>query len=178
MSTIGMLDRPPGELYRLDYAHGFLARLLVFALRNRIENDPGARIDVCLALLNERGADCYCPIHVSLEVEIADDARIDPAPLRLELCQKLHRPDLGRARHRAPGKAALKDIEAALALSQRPRDLGSQVHNVRVSGDSGDLSDRDRPRPADAAEIVAPEVDQHPVLGQLLLVGAQLRGKL
>ena len=50
------------------------------------------------------------------------------------------------------------------------------MHDVRVRLDRHEAVDVDRAVLADAAEVVAAEVDEHDVLGALLLVGEQLLG--
>ncbi len=47
------------------------------------------------------------------------------------------------------------------------------MEDVRVGLDDHVLVDRDRPVLADAAEVVATEVDEHHVLGALLRIGEQ-----
>ena len=53
-------------------------------------------------------------------------------------------------------------------------DRRDDVHDVRVVLDLHEAVDLDAAVLADAAEVVAPEVDEHHVLGALLLVGQQL----
>ena len=48
------------------------------------------------------------------------------------------------------------------------------MHDVRVGLDDHEALDLDDAVLADAAEVVAAEVDEHHVLGALLLVGEQL----
>ena len=52
------------------------------------------------------------------------------------------------------------------------------MHHVRVALDGHQLVDLDAAVLAHAPEVVAAEVDQHHVLGALLLVGEQLLGHL
>ena len=56
-------------------------------------------------------------------------------------------------------------------------DVGHDVHDVRVALDLHQPRHADRARLGDAADVVAAEVDQHDVLGALLLVGEQARGQ-
>ena len=51
--------------------------------------------------------------------------------------------------------------------------MRDDVHDVGVSFDFELLSDADGARSADASDIVASEVKQHHMLGDLLLVGKQ-----
>ena len=51
------------------------------------------------------------------------------------------------------------------------------MHDVAVALDRHEVDDLDRARPADPAQVVAAQVDQHQVLGPLLGVGEQLGGQ-
>ena len=51
------------------------------------------------------------------------------------------------------------------------------MHDVRVALDVKDLRHLDGAGLGDAADVVAAEVEQHDVLGELLLVVAQLLGE-
>ncbi len=51
------------------------------------------------------------------------------------------------------------------------------MEDVAVALDLHVLADGDRARPRDPPEVVAPEIDQHHVLGALLRVGLQLLGE-
>ena len=79
----------------------------------------------------------------------------DSVPAGSTRAQRVHRADLG---------------------AQRPATDGDDVHDVRVGLDGHERVDLDRAVLADAAEVVAAEVDEHHVLGALLLVGEQVGG--
>ena len=74
----------------------------------------------------------------------------------------------GRAGEGAGGKRRAQHVHRADPLAQRARDLADDVEDVRVGLDHHQLVDLDRAVLADAAEVVAAEVDQHHVLGPLL----------
>ena len=57
----------------------------------------------------------------------------------------------------------------------RPSTLRDDVHDVAVALDAHLLGHLHRADLGDAADIVAPEIEQHQVLGQLLRVRQQLR---
>ena len=72
------------------------------------------------------------------------------------------------------GNAASTTSRAVRSSAQRPGDRRLQVHDVAVAADLHELHHLDRARPADPAQVVAAEVDQHHVLGPLLGIGQQL----
>ena len=59
----------------------------------------------------------------------------------------------------------------------RAGDVARDVHDVAVALDRHHVGERDRPDRGDAADVVAPEVDEHHVLGPLLRIGQELLGK-
>ena len=109
--------------------------------------------------------------------DVSDCARIWAAPLGLELVDDLHRADLRRTRHRAGGERRAKHVEPGHALAQLALDLTHDVQHVRVLLDAHELRDGHRAIPRDATDVVAPEIDEHHVLGALFLVGEKLGGE-
>ena len=71
------------------------------------------------------------------------------------------------------GSVARSTSIAPTPVAQPARDLADDVEDVRVGLDDHVLVDADRAVLADAAEVVAAEVDQHHVLGALLRVVEQ-----
>ena len=72
------------------------------------------------------------------------------------------------------GKAASTTSRAERSVGDLAGHRGLQMHDVAVAADVHELDHLDRARPADPAQVVAAEVDQHHVLGALLGVGQQL----
>ena len=70
------------------------------------------------------------------------------------------------------GKQARRRSKELHAFAQVAGHLGDQVADVREALGLHEPFDGDRPGPADAREVVAPEIDQHHVLG-LVLLGAE-----
>ena len=119
-------------------------------------------------------------MHVStapVVADVADRTRVDAAPPALDLGDELHRAYLRRPRDRAGGERRLEQRERILVGPEPALDLRDEVHDVRVSLDLQLLDDLDGSGVADAAEVVAGEVDEHEVLGALLLVVPQLLGE-
>ena len=105
---------------------------------------------------------------------VADGARVDAAPVALELRDDLHRPHLRRARDRAGREASRAAARTASTPSRSsPDDLRDEVRHVRVALGLHEALDPHRARHADAGEVVAAEVDEHRVLGAVLLRGEQ-----
>ena len=104
-----------------------------------------------------------------LRQEVADRARVDAAPVLLELRDDLHRAHLRRARDGAGREGRAQQLERRDPVAQLPDDLRDEMRHVRVALGLHEALDPHRPRHADAGEVVAPEVDEHRVLGAVLL---------
>ena len=103
-----------------------------------------------------------------------DGAAVGAAPLLLERGDRLHRPHLRRAGQRARREHGADGVERVAVGAQAALDLGHDVHDVRVALDAVEQRHVDAADLGDAADVVAREVDEHRVLGQLLLVGEQV----
>ena len=75
------------------------------------------------------------------------------------------------------GKQAASTSNAVRSARDAADDGRHDVHDVAVALDRHEVDDLDGARRADAAEVVAAEVDEHEVLGALLRVGEQLGGQ-
>jgi hypothetical protein len=74
-----------------------------------------------------------------------------------------------------PGRERrLQHVERAEARPQHPFDVRHDVHHVRVALDDHPVGHFHRSGDGDAADVVARQVDQHHVLGDLLRVLDQL----
>ena len=71
------------------------------------------------------------------------------------------------------GKQADQRVEAVAVLGQAALDDRHQVHHVRVALEGHVLRDAHAAVFRHAADVVAPQVDQHHVLGPLLLARLQ-----
>ena len=138
-----------------------------------IRDHAAARLNVYAIVLDQQRAQRDRSIGVAGVAEIADRAGIDAAPHRFELVDNFHRADFRRARDRALRKGRGKCIEGVASVAQLAGDIRHDVHHVLVALDHHQLGDVDRADFSDAADIVAPEVDQHDVLGALLRIGEE-----
>jgi len=80
-------------------------------------------------------------------------------------------------RQRAGREAGAQSIDGGQLRSETAFDRAHDVHHVRVALDEHQAVDLDAAELAHAAHIVAAEVDQHHVLGALLLVVHHLIGR-
>ena len=132
--------------------------------RRRCRHRPGRGP----AVLDHHRADVDRGIEVAVPGEVADRAAVGAALVRLELVDDLHRPHLWRPGERPGRKGRAQHVHRADPLPEPARDLADDVQHVRVGLDDHQLIDRDAAVLADAAEVIAPEVHQHHVLGPLL----------
>ena len=79
----------------------------------------------------------------------------------------------GRARDGPRREARAQEVERADPVAQLADDLRDEVGHVREALRLHEPLDPHGPRPADAREVVAAEVDEHHVLGAVLLGGEQ-----
>jgi hypothetical protein len=122
---------------------------------------------------DDDGPDGDAEVEIAGEVEIADGAGVDAAPGGLERRNDLHRPDLRRARDRARRETCRQRVEAVAVRGQPAFDDRHQVHDVRVAFQRHVLRHPHSAELGHAPDVVAAQVDQHHVLGALLLAGLQ-----
>ena len=108
-------------------------------------------------------------VEVAVRQCIADRPAVRPAPVALELGDDLHRTDLGRAGDGPGREAGPQHLEGAHALAEIADHLGDQVGHVREPLRLHEALDMDASCLAHAREVVSAEIDQHHVLGSVLL---------
>ena len=140
-------------------------------------DDPGARVDVRLAVLEDRAPDGDRGVEVAVVAEVADGAAVQPAALALGRGDELHRPDLRGARQGAGREHGPQRVERIELRAEARLDVRHEVEDVAVALDLHVLADADRAGARDPAEVVPPEVDQHHVLGALLRIALELLGQ-
>src|SRR5215216_3428108 len=148
--------------------------LAFLAFGDGVGDHAGAGLAVGHADDEHAGAEGDAGVEDAGEVEVADAAGIGAAAVALQVVDDLHGPDLGGPRHRAGREARRQHVEGGHAAGQLTDHVRDQVHDVGVALDPHELVDPDGAGPADPAEVVAGQVDQHDVLGPLLLVGQEL----
>ena len=101
-------------------------------------------------------------------------AAVDAAAGGFELFDDLHGADFGSAGEGAGGEAGAEGVDGGEVRAKRAFERADEMHDVRVALDEHEVLDLDGAEVADAADVVAAEVDEHDVLGELLFVGAQI----
>ena len=168
----------PGGRDRGQQGPGLVAALEVLVLGHRVGHDAGAGLHRGPAVVvDDHRADGDGGVDVAREVEVADHAGVGPALGRLEVVDDLHGPHLGRARHRAGRQRGPQHVDRRAPVGQLARHLRREVHHVAVALERHHLVDLLGAEAHDPAHVVAGEVDQHHVLGDLLGVLAQLGGQ-
>ena len=81
---------------------------------------------------------------------------------------------LGAPGHGTGGEAGAEGVVGRVFGSEAAFHVGHQVHYVGEAFDVHQLGDRHGAGKADPAYVVAAQVDQHDVLGALLLAGLEL----
>ena len=143
--------------------------LLVLGCRVGVRDDARARLEVGDAVTHDRRPERDARVHGAVRERVEDGAAVRAAPEALELGDQLHRTDLRCAADGARREARAQHVERRHALADLADDLGDEVRDVREPLDLHAARDVHRPRAADAREVVSAEVDEHHVLGPVLL---------
>ena len=151
--------------------------LLELALRDGARDDPGAGVDVRLAVLEHRAADGDRGVHVAVVSEVADRAAVQAAALLLGRGDELHGAHLRGTGQRARREDGAQRIERVQVRLEPALDVGHEVEDVAVLLHLHVLADRHGPGSRHPADVVAPEVDQHHVLRALLRVALEALGQ-
>src|SRR4029453_3559971 len=81
---------------------------------------------------------------------------------------------LGGPGGRAGRKGRAKGVKAIEPVTQGAAHVRYEMHDVGVAFDHQTVGDRDTAHPRDTSDIVASQIDQHDVLGNLLGIGLEL----
>ena len=173
ITVIGRTSRL-GEVDRGRQRGQLVHALHVLAGGIGVGHDARAGLQQGHAVAHDDRAQRDAGVERAVEADVAERAGIDPAAGALDGGDQLHGAHLGRAADRARGERRLQQRERVLALAQVAVDLRDEVHDVRVALDLEQLGDAHAAGLADAAEVVARQVDEHQMLGALLLVGLEL----
>ena len=142
-------------------------------VRRRASESATIPAPACRCATPSRRTIVLIAMHVSsvpsLRQCVADGARVRTPPSALELRDQLHRPHLRCAGDRSRREACAQQVERRDAVAQVARHLRDEVRHVGVAFYLEELLDLDGARHADTREIVAAEVDEHHVLGSILL---------
>ena len=138
---------------------------------------PGARLQVARRRREHHRADGDARSSAAPGKDVADGAAVRAAPVALELGDDLHRPHLRRARRPCPrGSTRAGGRTASRRRGARPTTSDTRCVTCEKRSASRKRSTSHRAGHADAREVVAAEVDEHDVLGAVLLRREQALG--
>lgn len=146
----------------------------MFAFRRGVVDDARACLEVDAVRFGDQRADGDARVHIAREVEVADGAGVDSPAVGLEGGDELACADLRRAGDGPGRETRAQSIEGVETRCQLRVYVGDDVHDVGVSLDMERVVHGDGADGADAAKVVASEVDEHSVFSELLVVVEQL----
>ena len=171
------LGQPGRDLDRAAHRGRLVLGLLELPLGHAPGDDPGAGVDVGPAVLEDRAPDRDRRVEVAVVAEVADGAAVEAPPLPFRGGDELHRPDLRGAGEGAGREDGPERVEGVEVRPEPPLDVAHEMEDVAVLLDLHVLADRHRAGPRHPPEVVAPEVDEHDVLGPLLGIALELLGE-
>ncbi len=137
-------------------------------------DDAAAYAHVSDAVLQDECSDRYVEDGGSVRRHEADCAGVDATRLLLQLANDLHGANFGSTGDGAAGKHAFEDVVISEAGLQCTRYCGGHLQEGFVSFDGEDVFDLYAAHGADAAEIVAEQVDDHDVFTAIFGIVLQL----
>src|SRR3990172_3619087 len=144
------------------------ARLFQFALRDGIGDDTGAGTQRDVSAGQHKTADQDIKIHAAVPVDIADRAGIGPARSLFQFTDDLHATHLGAAGDGAARKYRAQYLSGRHPAAQSSAYIRNDVMHMRIAFNPHEFIDLDAAWDADAAQIIAFEIDQHDMFGALL----------
>src|SRR5690606_6622357 len=133
----------------------------------RVGDYAAAAPAVKMIILVHQAADGDIQVHLPLAADIADAAAIQAAADWLQLLDDLHGADFRCAGDRAAGKCIGQQAQSIVAWRKLAGDAADQVVDVGVAFDAEQLWHPYAAIGADAAQIVAQQIDDHQVLGPI-----------
>ena len=135
----------------------------------------GAEAQQAAVAVGDHRADRDVPMRAPVGPGPADRAGVDAARRQLGRRHDLHRALLGRPRDRGAREERLEE-RGQRSLAAR-RDARGHLQQRRIALDLEERGGLDAAELGDAPEVVAQHVDDHQVLGALLLGAAERRGQ-
>src|SRR5690606_11417241 len=149
-------------------APGLGPGLVQLALGDAVDDDAGAGAQLQFASTQPGAADQDVEVEVATAVEVAEGTGVGAAALALQLGDDLHAAHLGRAGDGAAGEDRPDHLPRRHAFAQFAGDVGDDVVHVFVGLHHHQLIHAHAAGPADPAQVVAFQVDQHHVFGPFL----------
>src|SRR5260370_1823046 len=153
---------------------GFVYAFLMLAFGGGIGDDSASGLHVGDPIFDDHSSERDAGVQIPSKIHVQHAAGIDAAAGAFKLFDNFHGADLGRAGNGASGKASHQRVQAIHIFAETTAQCGDDVHDVGKTLDGHELLDFDGAVIADAAEIVAAEIDEHDVLGALFFAAEQL----
>src|SRR6266851_2801778 len=153
---------------------GFVDAFLILAFGGGIGDDSASGLHVGDTIFDDHSSQRDAGVQITSKIHVQHAAGIDAAAGALQFFDDFHGADLGRAGDSAGGKASHQRVQAIHIFAETATQSGDDVHDVGETLDGHELLDFDGAVIADAAEIVAAEIDKHDVLGAFLFAAEQL----
>src|SRR5712692_3713699 len=152
---------------------GFVDAFLVLTFGGGIGDDSASGLHVGDTIFDDHSSQRDAGVQITSKIHVQHAAGIDAAAGAFKLFDNFHGADLGRAGDGAGGKASHQRVQAIHIFAETAAQCGDDVHDVGKTFDGHELLDLDGAVIADAAEIVAAEIDKHDVLGAFFFTGQQ-----
>ena len=149
-------------------------RLVEFTCRVRERDDRAASPYGGVAAVEHDGADNDVEVDSPVQRKVTDGSGVDPPRARFERVDDLHRANLGCAGHRAAREEGSHAGHGRFAVAQFADHRRDHLVDGRERLDRAEVRHCNRAGSANAVEIVADQVDDHQVLGLVLLARAEL----
>ena len=146
---------------------------LPFHFKDRVGHDAGRGLHVQHAVLDHAGADRDRHVHFAAKRQVAAGAAIDAALGDFQFVDHFHCAHFRRAGQGAGREGGAQHVEVRQAVLQRAFHVRDDMLHMRVFFDHHAVGDLHAASRRDAADIVARQVDQHHVFGDLFRVGQQ-----
>src|ERR1700691_637149 len=166
--------KPPGFFGGAKQRLRLVDALLLFKVGIGIGDNAGAGLNVHHPILDQCGSQHDAGVHFRNGRKVADAAGIERTLFFLQLIDDLHGPHFWRSRDGAGGKTRGEGVERLAVLTEPALNIGDNVHHVAVALDEELVSDLNGADLRHTADVVAPEVEQHQMLGPFLGIGEKL----
>ena len=149
---------------------GFEEALAVFGGGVGVGYDASAYSHGGVAVVEGEGADGYVECGGAIGGDVADGSGVDAAWVLFEVADDLHGADLGGSGDGAAGEEGAEDFVEGEVGADCAGDGGGHLEQGLVALDGEEVFDVDAAHGADAAQVVAQEVDDHDVLAAVFFV--------
>ena len=173
-----MVDDEGGALCggdRLQDCPGLVDGLSGLGGRGGGRYDAGPGLDQGGAVDHEAGADDDAGVQLAVAADVSHRAAVGAAAHALGLADELGGTQLGGAGEGSHRHGGAEGVQGVQVVGELTGDLRDQVHHPAVAVHAQEVLDTAGARAADPGDVVAGQVHEHDVLGDLLGIGAQLQ---